>query len=163
MGSSKAKSILSLLFRIWIGLIFAYAGYSKLLEPIENFRGSLAEYQVIPYSWLTFVSLIVPWIEFISGIFMILGLIIPFTAVVQAWMCFCFLTVIGSSHILLDSINKECGCFGLTSPIRLTVWQVFIMDFINFVIALKLFNEKKTIWSLDGILAPKRKENTSNS
>ena len=152
MVSLKNGSVFNLFFRIWIGLIFAYAGYSKLMEPIENFRGSLAEYQVIPYAWLTFVSLTVPWVEFISGIFMILGLALPMTALVQAGMCLCFLTVMGSSHILLDSINKECGCFGLTSPIRLTLWQVFIMDFINFVIALKLFNEKKTILSLDGFL-----------
>ncbi len=157
MVSSKASSALSLFFRIWIGFIFAYAGYSKLMEPIENFRGSLAEYEVLPYAWLTFVSLTVPWVEFISGVFMIAGLALPLTALVQAGMSICFLTVMGSSHILLDSINKECGCFGLTSPIRLTLWQVFIMDFINLVIALKLFTEKKTILSLDGFLGNDRR------
>lgn len=127
------------------------------MEPVANFRGSLAEYQVIPYAWLTFISLTVPWIEFISGVFMILGLALPLTALVQAGMCFCFLTVIGSSQMILESAGKECGCFGLTSPIRLTVWQVFIMDIINFAIAIKLMMDRKTILSLDGFLSKEKR------
>lgn len=127
------------------------------MEPIENFRGNLAEYEVIPYALLPLVALTVPWAEFLSGVFMILGLALPLTALVQGFMCFSFLVVLGSSHVLLDSINKECGCFGLNSPIRLTVWQVFIMDFINLAIAVKLFGEKKTILSLDGFLAKDKK------
>lgn len=157
MSSSKSAPVLNLLFRVWIGFIFAYAGYGKLMEPVANFRGSLAEYQVIPYAWLTFISLTVPWVEFISGVFMILGLALPLTALVQAGMCFCFLTVIGSSQMILESAGKECGCFGLTSPIRLTVWQVFIMDIINFAIAIKLMMDKKTILSLDGFLSKEKK------
>lgn len=157
MSSSKSAPILTLLFRIWIGFIFAYAGYGKLMEPVANFRGSLTEYQVIPYAWLTFISLTVPWIEFISGVFMILGLALPLTAFIQAGMCFCFLTVIGSSQMLLESAGKECGCFGLTSPVRMTVWQVFIMDIINFAVAIKLMAEKKTILSLDGFLSKGKK------
>lgn len=159
MSSSKSAPLLNLLFRVWIGFIFAYAGYSKLMEPAANFRGSLADYQVIPYAWLGFISMTVPWIEFISGIFMILGLAVPLTALVQAGMCFCFLTVIGSSDLLLESAGKECGCFGLTSPIRLTVWQVFVMDIINFAIAIKLILDKKSAFSLDGFLTKDGQKN----
>ncbi len=142
--------------RIWIGLIFAYAGFSKLMEPIENFRGMLAEYQVIPYSFLTIVSLTVPWMEFLFGIFMLLGFILPLTSAALAFLCLCFLLVIGSSSMLLDNAGSNCGCFGQNGPIHLAVWQVFIMDFINLIIAGKIFLQKKALWSLDGLLAPKR-------
>lgn len=125
------------------------------MEPVENFRGSLAAYQVLPHAWLGFISQTVPWIEFLSGVFMILGLAIPLTALVQAGMSFCFLLIIGSSQAFLDSLTKECGCFGLNSPIRLTLWQVFLMDVINFAVAIKLCKDKTSIFSLDGLLGEK--------
>ena len=162
----KPSPFLTFLFRIWIGLVFAYAGYLKLMEPVENFRGMLAEYQVLPYASLHIVAAVVPWMEFLSGIFMILGLAVPLASFVMAFLCLGFLIVIGSSNVLFDSASKECGCFGQSGPIHLTVWQTFILDLINLAVAGKIFLEKKTILSLDGLLGslrPTRKDDTSSS
>lgn len=153
----KSNPYLIVLLRVWIGLIFAFAGYSKLMEPVENFRGMLAEYGVIPYSMIPLVAATTPWLEFVFGIFMILGFAIPLTSAVLAFFCLCFMLVIGSSNILLDNAGSQCGCFGQNGPVHLTVWQVFIMDFINLIIAGKIFLDKKSIWSLDCLLAPKGK------
>ncbi len=141
--------------RIWIGLIFAFAGYSKLMEPVENFRGMLAEYQVLPYGSLSIVASIVPWLEFISGVFMILGFAIPLAAAAMIFLNLGFLIVVGSSSLILNAANSTCGCFGQNSPIHLTLWQVFLLDFIDLIIAGKLFLGKKTIWSLDNLLEKK--------
>jgi uncharacterized membrane protein YphA (DoxX/SURF4 family) len=161
----KVKSSPHLLFflRIWVGLIFAFAGYSKLMEPVENFRGMLAEYGVIPYALLPVIAASVPWLEFIFGIFMILGFAVPFTSLGLAFFCLCFLVVIGSSDVLLNSASSQCGCFGINGPVHLTVWQVFIMDFINLIIAGLIFLEKKTIWSLDSLLASSKDHDPSKA
>ncbi len=150
--NSKHTPLFLFLSRLFIGLIFAYAGFTKLMEPVENFRGMLAEYRVLPYPAVQFLAVTVPWFEFFLGVFIILGFAIPWTSFGLFLMCLGFLTVLGASDVLLESAGKECGCFGQSGPIRLTVWQVFIMDLINAGIALKLFFAKKTPLSLDGLL-----------
>ncbi len=154
--SSRHTPVFGLLTRLFIGFIFAYAGFTKLMEPVENFRGMLAEYQVLPYSWLPFVAAVVPWFEFLLGVFMLIGLAIPWTAFGLAMMCLSFLTVLGASTVVRESSGKECGCFGRSGPVHLTVWQVFVMDLINLGIALKLFFARKTPLSLDGLLNKER-------
>ncbi len=81
--------------RVFVGLVFAYAGFSKLTEPLANFQGVIAEYRVIPYGWTPAIAMGMPWLEFIFGIFMILGYAPRVTASVLFFLCFGFLVVLG--------------------------------------------------------------------
>ncbi|MBI3306875.1 MAG: DoxX family membrane protein [Candidatus Omnitrophica bacterium] len=141
-----------LILRIWVGLIFAYAGFSKLTEPIENFRGIIAQYEVIPYAMVPFIAAVLPWVELISGVFLILGYAVRVSALVLGFLSFGFLMVLGSSQILLGSIPMSCGCFG-ENGIHLTVRQVFGLDILNTAIGFKLFSLKKHDFSLDAVLS----------
>ena len=140
--------------RLFIGLVFAYAGFSKLTEPIENFRGAIAEYQVLPYSWLPFIAAVVPWMEFFSGIFMMLGYAPKITSLVLAFLCFSFLMILGASDAWLEG-SKDCGCFGQGGLIHLSVRQVIALDFFNFLVSLKLFSLKNYPLSLEKWLVRK--------
>ena len=145
----KSNPWLGFIFRIFIGFIFAYAGFSKLMEPVENFRGMIAEYQVLPYGMVPVLAAVLPWMEFLAGVFMLLGFAIPFTAFILGGLSLSFLIVLGASHVLLDEGSKNCGCFGQNGLIHLTVRQVFAMDLINLAIAFKLFSMKRTPLALD--------------
>ncbi|MBI3317365.1 MAG: DoxX family membrane protein [Candidatus Omnitrophica bacterium] len=131
-----------------MGLIFFYAGLSKLLEPVENFRGVIAQYQVIPYERVGAIALILPWIELVFGTFLILGYWETVSAAVLGTVTLGFLLILGSSNVLLEG-GGDCGCFGANSPIHLSPRQVFAMDFLNFLICIKLYLRKRTPWSLD--------------
>ena len=145
----KSNSWVWFMARLFVGIVFAYSGLTKLLAPIENFRGAIAEYQALPYAVVPFIALVLPWLEFIFGIFMILGYAIPLGAAVLSFLSLAFLLVLGASNVLLYSPWKDCGCFGQTGPIHLKVWQVFLLDLINFSIGLKLFLSKSHPVSLD--------------
>ena len=140
--------------RLFIGVIFAYAGFSKLTEPVENFRGMIAEYQVIPYHWVPAVAHVLPWLEFVGGVFLILGYAIPFSSLVLVFLSLGFLLVLGASNVLFDSASKTCGCFGQNGPVQLTVWQVFCLDLINLALGLKIFVMKRTPLALDNYFFP---------
>lgn len=146
------KNSWTVLLRILAGLIFAYAGFSKLIEPYENFRGMINHYELFPYSWSTPIALILPWFEFIFGIFMILGYLPKMTSLVLAGMSLSFLVVLGASNALLDDAGKDCGCFGQMGPIHLKVWQVFIMDILLMGFCLFASTLKKHPFSLDSLL-----------
>lgn len=151
--NAKSSPVLTFALRIWLGLIFSYAGFIKVMEPVENFRGMLAEYQVFPHAMLQPVAVMVPWLELLSGIFMLLGLALPLASLMMCFLCTGFLIVLGASNMILDGANHDCGCFGHSGPFQMKVWQVFIMDAVNLLIAGKIFLQRKTIWSLDGFLS----------
>ncbi len=138
--------------RLFLGLVFAYAGFSKLMEPLENFRGALAQYEVIPYRLLTPMATVLPWLELTFGIFTMLGFATRLSSLALALFSLSFLIVLGSSHVLLGSFPISCGCFG-EGGIHLSVRQVFVLDLVNFFLGLKLFRHpKKPLWSLDRLL-----------
>lgn len=134
--------------RIGVGAIFFYAGLSKLLEPIENLRGVIAQYQIIPYGLVSQIAFILPWIELIFGAFLILGYMEKISAAVLSALTLVFLVVLGSSGALMTG-GGDCGCFGVSSPIHLTLRQVFVMDLINFLICIRLYFFKRTPWGID--------------
>ncbi len=152
---SKLPDFFWFLARILIGFFFAYAGFTKLTEPVENFRGVLSQYQVIPYAFLPWIAFTVPWLELMAGTFMILGYAPRLASLATAFLCLNFLIVLGASDVLLDSGSKDCGCFGEGSLIHLTVRQIFVLDFLNMLLSLKLASLKTRPLSLDHLLRKK--------
>lgn len=138
--------------RILIGLLFAYAGFTKLMDPIENFRGTIAHYEVLPYSMIGIVAHIVPWFEFLGGVLMILGYAPRVTASFIAALCAGFLIIMGSSNVFLEEGNHSCGCFGEGSLIHMTMYQMFAMDTVNLFLCLRLATLHDHAFSLDRFL-----------
>lgn len=140
--------------RIFVGLIFAYAGLTKLMEPYENFRGIIANYAIIPYAFSGIIAQVLPWIEFMTGAFLILGYMPRWSSLIAAGLFFSFLIILGSTDALMVP-GKDCGCFGERALIHLTTRQVFTLDCINFILCLKLYSLKRHPFSLDGLLGVK--------
>ncbi len=139
--------------RIFMGTVFAYAGYTKLMEPYENFRGAIAHYEVIPYALTGPIARALPWFELFFGVFLILGYLPRISALTLAFFSLVFLVIMGASNVLFDSGGKDCGCFGEGGLIHLTVHQVFFLDILNFFLGLKLYSLKDHAFSLHRRLA----------
>ena len=135
--SEKSYKIL-FLGRIFIGLVFAYSGFIKLMEPVENFQGGMAAYDIIPYVMIPILAHMIPWIEFLFGSFLILGYLPRVSALVLAVMSLSFVLLIVTTRIVTGALPANCGCFGEGSLIHLKPMQVLLMDLCNTAIGIRL-------------------------
>ena len=69
------KIDISLLPRILLGIIFIYASYYKIIDPI-SFSKNIHNYHLVPIWTENLAALIIPWLELIIGINLIFGVFI---------------------------------------------------------------------------------------
>ncbi len=137
--------------RIFVGLVFAYAGFAKLLEPSANFEATLLRYGVLTPASIPWIARIVPWLEWILGGFLIAGYAPRLTSVGTAALAVSFLATLTSSKLFLESGTSDCGCFG-GGGLHLSLHQIFAVDLVSLAICLRLAALKRFPMSLHSIL-----------
>ncbi len=97
--------------RLFIGLVLLVSGFEKLISPYQNFLYVIQAYQAFP-SWMeTAAALAVPWVEFITGIFLVLGLCLNWSLKGAVVLFACFIMIVGQA-LLRHLPLEDCGCFG---------------------------------------------------
>ena len=154
---SQKEKTYTILFlgRLFLGLVFAFTGFTKLLEPVENFQGGMAAYEIIPYVFIPLMAHVIPWVEFFFGVFLMVGYLPRISALVLAAMSWSFVLLILMTRIVTGSLPADCGCFGEGSPIHMTPLQVLLMDICNTFIGIKLALTPKHPFSLSDFLSQK--------
>ncbi|OGW86902.1 MAG: hypothetical protein A3C35_04165 [Omnitrophica bacterium RIFCSPHIGHO2_02_FULL_46_11] len=138
-----------LAMRIFVGAVFVYSGWSKLISPIENFMAVIEGYQFIKQPYISTVAFVLPWLELIFGTFLSLGFLTRVSSTVLSIFLAVFITLLLRS-LMLHLPVAECGCFG--SGIILTPWQALFLDSGILVVSLILVRQRPRWLSLDRIL-----------
>ena len=144
---------LNVLSRLFLGGVFVTAGFLKLSGPIQNFQASLEEYTLLPYFLLPIIARVVPWVEWLSCSFVMVGYLRRISAAVLAVMCFGFVVLL-LSRLLNGEAGKTCGCFGGTG-LKLTVWQMLILDSVNLIFAVWQVLRRQSPLALDNLFLKK--------
>jgi uncharacterized membrane protein YphA (DoxX/SURF4 family) len=101
--------------RVAAGLSLLVAGYGKLLGAPEEFALSLERYRLLPPSFLLPVARVLPWFEFLTGVYLTAGLGLRWTVPAALLLHAAFIISLGSA--LARGLSLEgCGCFGAWSP-----------------------------------------------
>lgn len=134
------QKMMLVFLRVAVGCIFAYAGFMKLLSPVENFEAAILDYGVFPVPAAKLLAHIIPWIEAVGGTFLALGYLPRQSAATISLLALSFIALLGFA-VLSGKGGEDCGCFG-ESGIHLTTSQMLALDLCSFLASLGLIRQK---------------------
>ncbi|MGC9195699.1 MAG: MauE/DoxX family redox-associated membrane protein [Syntrophobacteraceae bacterium] len=126
---------LSMVLRLILGAFFIYASLGKIAHP-GQFAQSIADYRIVPYIVINLGAVLLPWIEFLTGLFLIMRFKSRASVVVIA-----LLLVMFEVMILINMYRGapiSCGCFAAGGePIG---WEKVFEDGVMLVFAIHIYN-----------------------
>ena len=140
---------LQILFRLIVGIVFIYASYDKILDPI-SFSKNIHNFHITPIFIENLAALIIPWLELIIGILLILGLFLEGTTTITIALLMFFIFIL--SQAVFRGIDVHCGCFKseaeiATVDLRFQLIKRIIEDIILLIFTyfIRFFNKGKNV------------------
>ncbi|HEY5124081.1 MAG TPA: MauE/DoxX family redox-associated membrane protein [Ignavibacteria bacterium] len=140
-----------IILRLVIGGLFIYASWGKLMNP-EDFGRAIRGYDILPLGSISFLSVLLPFVEFISGLFLILGIFKRGSSFIIIAMLLAFL--IGLTQAYTRGLSIDCGCFSLSASSENTQGGYYLLvriiqDVLMMVAAIVIYNfERKNLNSI---------------
>ncbi len=134
------------LFRIIIGIVFVYASIYKIAAP-EEFAKSIANYRILPLFLINFAAIFLPWLELITGLFIISGIFIKASSYILSVLMSVFTILVFIT--IIRGIDINCGCF--SSDINSTPigWQKFFENIMLTIISIIIYRSDETFLSVE--------------
>lgn len=99
-----------IVLRIVLGVVFAYAAYTKLRDPWMIFAMSIDSYKLLPEWGVTLLARTLPWFELLLGLVLISGLALRWASIAGAGLLGVFFALMAISYA--RGLQVDCGCFG---------------------------------------------------
>lgn len=94
--------------RFILGGIFIYASIDKIRNP-HDFAQIIYDYQLLPDIFIYFVAVTLPWVEMVTGLFLISGVFTRTSSIILSSLLLAFIVAFIISEI--RGFNISCGCF----------------------------------------------------
>ena len=161
MGNDMNKSLkkfitskyLVLFSRIVLGLIFVYSGINKIAYP-GDFAWAVENYRILPLSLVNIFALIISWMEFLGGLFLILGVFTRGSSLVISGLLSIFIIAIVIS--LIRGLDIDCGCFLPWDESSKVGLRKLIEDIVMLAMGLHIFFFTQPFFSLECLLKKSR-------
>ena len=93
--------------RLILGTVFLWASFDKILDP-ASFAKNISNYHVVPFGLENTIAIILPWLEFLIGSGMILGIMVDGSVMISSFLLLIFNILIAQA--IIRGFNIECGC-----------------------------------------------------
>jgi uncharacterized membrane protein YphA (DoxX/SURF4 family) len=125
--------------------VFIYASVGKLFRP-EDFAKAILRYEFLPIYFVNIMAIVMPWVEFFTGVLLILGIFKKASSMIASISLVVFLIALISAFA--RGLDISCGCFSLeeTSTKGDIIYRI-VQDFFMLagaIIVYKFSNVKKT-------------------
>ncbi len=129
-----ASPWLALVLRFGIGGFFVYASMSKIPYPAQ-FAEAVANYRLVPYSVLNVGAVTLPWLEFVCGLFLIMGFTSRASVILIGLMLIMFDVMVLINMYWGAPIS--CGCYDTVGePIG---WRKIIENAVMLICCIQVF------------------------
>jgi len=132
--------------RIVLGIVFIYASAGKLFNT-EEFAKAILRYEFLPIYFVNLMAIIMPWVEFFTGILLITGIFKKASSLLASISLVVFLIALTSAFA--RGLDISCGCFSLeeTSSKGDIIYRIIedIFMLAGAVIVYKFSDKKKSV------------------
>jgi len=133
----KRKLNIFMLLRWVLAGIFMISGAHKLLGPLENVMFAIQDYQIVyRLDSIELMAVLFPWIEFLTGVFLLIGLWTKLALINSGGMGAAFIISLGQA-ITRDIPLRHCGCFG--DLVNWPMWTTFIFYWVIVALLVLLY------------------------
>jgi putative oxidoreductase len=147
----KGHAWISLPLRLYIGFVFLYACWHKILHP-EVFAMDVATYQILPLYLVNLMAIVLPWIELVCGVLIVIGWRTRAASLLIAGMMAVFLAAIIMA--LAKGLEMSCGCFASQSMVEDPIsWKTVLRDLGWLAIPLYVLVFDRNPVGVDGLVA----------
>ena len=130
------KKTALLVLRIVLAGVFIFAGAGKIVHP-SKFADQIDNYRMLPYLGVTFMAVVLPWLEVMCGLLLILGKWLRGVLLALSGLNIVFIIAILTA--LIRGLDISCGCFALPGEAARVGIPRLVEDIILLAISLFLF------------------------
>jgi uncharacterized membrane protein YphA (DoxX/SURF4 family) len=150
------REFISFLFRLLVGVLFIYAAYDKIVNPYSFYR-SIQEYNLLPIVLVPLAAVVLPWIEMLTGVFLVLGAFYR----ASGFIILCLMVIFEVAIVinLIRGVDMDCGCglpldfLGVSDKLS---WQTVIRDSVFIIMAIEITFFSRPRLTLDSWFAHRR-------
>ena len=113
--------------RLFLGGLLIYASIDKMANA-PDFLKIIHNYKVLPVQLENPLAIFLPWLEFLTGLFLVVGKWAKSSWLLYSTMLVVF--IIALSQALLRGLDISCGCFSVAPSSTSTVWLRIIEDIV---------------------------------
>ena len=138
--------------RICVGGFFLYASTSKIPYPAQ-FAEAAATYRLVPYWLLNFGAVILPWVEFVCGLFLVIGFLSRASTILIGFMLILFSIMVLTNMYWGAPIT--CGCYDTVGePIG---WKKITENLVMLIFTIQIYYfDRLSMFRRGGLVDPAR-------
>lgn len=126
-----------------LGITFIYASWDKIMNPAQ-FADILYNYEILPSVLINFPAVFLPWLELITGLFLIFGIFVRTSAKILISLLLIFIAAITIN--IFRGLNFDCGCFSTAKTLSGSNPYLLLMrDIMLLIPGFAIISDKKFI------------------
>lgn len=132
--------------RIFLGTLLVISSVDKIADPAA-FAQSIEDYRLISGTAATVAATVIPWMELLSGLALMAGVIVQASALLSGTLLFVFTLAVISA--VARGLDISCGCFTQDPTVSRIGWLKVGENVVLIAVAAFLYSSKTIRFSLD--------------